>query len=460
MIQGGAVHVLPPTLLSVAILIFVHAIRFGGQKDITRRFFGALVIGCSLSASKLAAGIALVGNLPRDQYPLPGISSLEMVVWRAFQTLFVGPPDHPEAAAAHSMWVLQRHEWEYGVSTVPLLLMLAWVLKSAARFRRPLRFELWLRLALLLAVPIALNWYEPSWNSTLKTLPLIGSSSNLLRWFAAYILPACVGGALALDAVTPGRQRTAAAAVCVVLVVAGNALTDRSFYGPQGQGVYQIGPIEQAWRAARNAQTGPRITAIRVLINQEGRIVLTANRGDGLAYGYSQLLCYEALFGYNLERFPVGALHAGPALESSSGMLNVKNPACYVFPEANSCSPGDPFPATRIAAAEAFLNYEPFPFKQPLWARVAGWLSIFTASALGFTGAAFLASAARRKVCRHSACLKTLCCHATDRKKSLAHGLSPRSVYSCTTSMMHSSPKATTSSIQSGMTPSLSSAED
>jgi hypothetical protein len=59
---------------------------------------------------------------------------------------------------------------------------------------------IWLALALLGCVPILLNWYYEPWNASLKTLPYFGSSSILLRWFAAYIPIVVLFAALAVDA--------------------------------------------------------------------------------------------------------------------------------------------------------------------------------------------------------------------------------------------------------------------
>jgi hypothetical protein len=169
------------------------------------------------------------------------------------------------------------------------------------------------------------------------------------------------------------------AAFAIAAVVSINALIDRTYYGTAGQGNYPVAAVEGAWYSARHAQTGPRVTAIRVLTDGHGRLILSPSRQDALVYGYSQLFCYEPLFGYNLERFPVETLHPGPALSSNAGILNVKNPACYVFPEANACAPGDQFPVSRISDAQAFLDYKSFPFVKPLWARLADWLSLLMA---------------------------------------------------------------------------------
>ena len=88
------------------------------------------------------------------------------------------------------------------------------------------------------------------------------------------------------------------------------------------------------------------------------------NRNDLVAYGASQLLCYVPIFGYSLEHFPIKTLRPGPALDEAAGVLNVKNPACYVYPKENLCVPGDHFAVSQKEDAIKFLSYEPFDFNK------------------------------------------------------------------------------------------------
>jgi hypothetical protein len=90
MIQGGAVHVVPPALMSVTIIAIIYGIRFGMVMPAALRLAETLLVGCALAASKLVASAAFLTNFPRDQYSLPGIDGLGMTIWRALQTLFVG----------------------------------------------------------------------------------------------------------------------------------------------------------------------------------------------------------------------------------------------------------------------------------------------------------------------------------------------------------------------------------
>ena len=116
----------------------------------------------------------------------------------------------------------------------------------------------------------------------------------------------------------------------------------------------------------------PAVTHLSVRLDKENRLLVPQDRNDDIAAGYSQLLCYQPMFGYGLERLHYGALRPGPALQDlGDGTLNLKNPACYQFPGANGCAPGDHFRLEQRVQAARFLRYEPFEFRKPAWQQAA-----------------------------------------------------------------------------------------
>jgi len=98
-----------------------------------------------------------------------------------------------------------------------------------------------------------------------------------------------------------------------------------------------------------------------------------------------------------MEAFPRKTLRPGPALESRDGVLNLKNPACYVFPEENGCSPGDHFASAQLREARAFTRYEPIAFVASTWQRLA---NAVTLCALVLTGASMIGYAVHRAIGR------------------------------------------------------------
>jgi hypothetical protein len=403
-IQAGMVHIIPPGYLAIIALLLMHALLFGPRLAPYLRLAIATAIGLSLCAGKLAASLALLSHFPRDDYPLPGIQGVFSTVWIALQTLFLLPTDAMSRAIANSRLVQERHEFEYGVSIVPLLLMLA----AATRLRHaiPARGKRVPAAALigLLLVPIALNVYQPDWNALLKSLPFFGSSSNLLRWFSAYIMPAIIGGAIALDARTRARPGTAwgLAGAGIAIMLLTTALADHSYYGPDHLGIYDPSALDGAWHVAETKGTPPPIFAVATMKGPDGGVLMAPERDNALTVGLSQLLCYEPLFGYRLEKFPHGTLHRGRATEEQNGRLNFKNPACYVYPGANQCIPGDQFPAADRAKLDDFLAYKNLEFAKPAWATAADWLGLiaFLATFAGVavaTGTIFRSAIRRRR---------------------------------------------------------------
>ncbi len=381
MFQSGMVHGIPPALLALAAILTIHALCFGWRWQPWLLLAVAGTFSLALCAGKLVAELALLSNFPRDSYPLPGIDGLLSTLWIAAQTLFFSPPANPTDIATNSMWPLGRHEWEYGVSAAPLIFVAAAAAVAAADIlrRRKLppfsvgRVLAVVTIAFLLSIPIAVNWYQPDWNQFLKSAPYFGNSSNLLRFFSAYIPVIAIFAGLALDrlplpTLAQGSGRVLLAVTGLGIVLLQNVATDRAYYAGQG---YKIAPIEASYARAKLTRSVPAIEAIG------GRDDVVRGN-DAMIDGRSQLYCYQPLFGYRLERFPAAPLRPGRVIAAIGKVINVKNPACYVFPEENGCKPGDHFTIEQVEEAVSFLTYRPVAFEQPYRQQLATWMSLIS----------------------------------------------------------------------------------
>jgi hypothetical protein len=409
MFEAGMVHIIPPVLLSCLVLMLLQAAMFGWRRFPVLCLGGAGAVSLLLSAGKLTATLALLSHFPRDDYPLPGIANPLGLFALAFQALFLTIPADASRAVANSRWLVERQEWEYGVSPVPLLLIAGFLVSRLARgARRSLspigaRAELIAAIVLLLSIPLALNWYEPHWNGLLKSLPFFQNSSNLLRWFSAYIPVVIVLAALAQDrlplptaARAPGRALLTGLGIVMLLVW--DFHVDRNFYHHQG---YDVTAIEAAYDEAAATHVVPAVTAVGVLVDSAGHLIVPVGRNDMMTQGYSQLVCYQPLFGYILEHFPIKGLRPGPVTLALDEVLNFKNPACYLFPAENACAPGDQFPSSALDKEQALASYRPFSFVLPFYARLMNIVSLTTlcgVMALLLWSAVVLVLAARRQV--------------------------------------------------------------
>lgn len=373
MVMAGMIQMILPVLLSVVVVaILAGGARGGGLRFALRFALSGLLAG-AVCLARLTASAAFLEPFPRDDYKLPGAGSVLGAMQLAVESLFFRPA-HKAAADGillNQEWSLDQHEFEFGVTVVPLLALLvgggvALVRWRRAGFGRPgwRRVLQAVAVALILLLPIVLNCYTPAWNATLKGLPLLRSSSSLIRWFCLYIPVVILGAALAIEGLTSSalaKWLAAAAGVATCLVT--NLVADDSFYQQQG---YDPAAITKAYHQSD-------IPDIRTIGDR------TAGGNDALVRGTSPGMCYEPIFGYRLEHLPFKTLTPGPVVDQHAGTLNIKNPACYLFPRENHCAPGDHFSVRDKDDAAAFARYRAFAFEMPLRQRLANVVSLLAA---------------------------------------------------------------------------------
>lgn len=365
MIQSGNVYGLVPAVLSCAVIALAAAWRGARLADSAIRLALALTIAVALCAAKLNAGIAFIESCPRVAYPLPGafneIGALALVV----QSLFIFPSvDIGRGILVNEKFRLERHEWDFDITWVALVLILAALYVYRHRLRERVRgrrnIALVVSACVVLLVPVAVNVYRPGWHEVLKHVPIVQNSSNLVRWFMTYVPVFCIAAALCFDALTHrARRRTAFAVLACVAVITTHLLRDRSYYANQP---YSATTIENAARELRETGRVPAIDRCDGAIATDKSAPWPADRNDHLATGESRIACYEPIFGYALEWFPLRTLHPGPAREVREGIYNFKNPASYVFPAENGLQPGEHFRVGQEAQLDALLGYRPFEF--------------------------------------------------------------------------------------------------
>lgn len=354
---------------------------------------GLAALGSALLClPKLAAVTAFMQLFPRTMYPLPGFASwTDLLLGLGSMLSFGDEVIAPQVAARlrNATYTVESFELAFNLTPLPLLLLAAWLVAAAVRRLRGLPGHAQQRpavahaatLAGIVLLVLAVNIYAPDWNAFLKRLPVLSSTSAPWRWFSVLLPVLCAGAALALERVAQPRWAGPAAAGLLLLAVGLQASEPRGYYQRQ---VYDPAPVLAAYDGARHSRFQPAITGIGVQRGADGSILRNTGRlNDLIARGQSQLYCYNPVWGYRLEHFPAEGLQPGPVMRAQAGRLNLKNPACYVFPEANHCKPGDTFtdsPADRDRAA-LFTHYLPWPFEKPPLQHLAEAVSLLALAA-------------------------------------------------------------------------------
>jgi hypothetical protein len=376
MVEAGMVHGVLPAVLVIAGVWAWTALRSGRIDPAPVLILGAAaVVAGLLSAARLQAALAFLSHFPRADYPLPGFASVWDALRAPFEAVFLTPPDAwAEAATVNRKWSLARHEWEYGLSAFALIVLAVGVLRAglaAALNRSRIRIG-GARLfaaavfAVVLIAPVVVNIHGEAWTAFLKTVPVLGQSSSLVRWYVVYTFLFGFLCAPALDAaIDAGRWRRHVSVGLIAGVIAWSVLEDRTHYAEQ---TYDGRPIQASYEAVAAGAPVPAVEQLVMTVGSgAGRFNPDVNRNNAMARGESELLCNQPLFGYTLENFPLMDSFTGGILEEDGwGGINLKNPACYLYPDENGCTPGEGFAVENTDDALAFAAYKAFPFERPL----------------------------------------------------------------------------------------------
>jgi hypothetical protein len=381
-IFSGMVNILIPLALSALIILLVQLYNRRLDPGFWKLVLVSTIFFFLIVAGKLNAELSYMRHFDRSFYKLPGTSSFLDSIYITFRSLFF-PSTRSDLQhyLVNQEWYLARHEFEYGVTFVPLVIFGLYLYKARAElndkisrmFKPGHRAYIPVAIFIILLIPIALNYYQPGWNHLLKSIPVLENSSTLIRFNVMYILPIVILTSVLLDkAIRSGTGKILLSSSLVVLVIGINALTDRAFYDRES---YDPTAIDTAYSHIKS--TG-RVPIINYVANIEETSLFTnpTQVNADFAFGISRLRCYEPMFGYRLEAFPIKTLHAGPVSDVTDGRLNLKNPACYVYPKVNACEPGDQFKVDEKVQAERFASHRPYQFKLPMRQVVLDYVSL------------------------------------------------------------------------------------
>ncbi len=397
MIFAGMVNVIVPVMMAVVMLLCLFGLAVPSRfnwKLVSVKFVLASVWGGVLSAAQLVAALSYLKHFPRDQYRLPGFENVWDLVVAVGQSIFFQPAHELVAKAmVNIQWGLDRHEMEYGITFIPLAILVVSAIWHGVHFKQmpwwkrlnSIQWFCLVSLVAMLAVPLVLNYYQPSWNSFLKQMPLIKSSSSLVRWFCIYIPVFIVFMVLAIENTSLLKRIAMPIGGIGILILVGiNFWTDRGFYHAQN---YDYQAINQVRDVIKEGKWSPAIDRVVVYTNDKGEIQVPLDRNNVLVNGQSYLFCYESIFGYRLENLPLKNLRPGLTNQESNGVVNIKNPACYAFPEENQCTPGDHFSVAEKSKAQAFTSFQPYEFEMPTRQKMANWLTLLSLiGMIGFWG--------------------------------------------------------------------------
>jgi len=328
-------------------------------------------------AAKLNVAFATLNTFSRDYYPLSGIDNIFYAFWVPIKSLFISAFTVGETNTifTNSQWAIERHELELSLTIVPLILILWGLIKLFLKDIKISKSQYYclIPLVVIFSLPIAINFYTPEWNALLKQTPILKNSVTLVRWYALYIPIIVIVSSLILNKFIHNRSIVF---MLIALVIFIKFNEEKSYYAEQS---YNPDLVIYAHDQVMKTKVVPKITEISSsnrVVTPEG---IEMPGGDGImAFGLSQINCSESLFGYRNEEFKQKELLEVNQLvtNTSNKIFNLKNPACYVFPNDNNCNPGDHFRIDQEDELLNFVNYKGFNFNMPVRQHIFNWMSL------------------------------------------------------------------------------------
>jgi hypothetical protein len=406
MVYAGATNYVIPAVLSVVAVLLIHQARAGWRWGPWCTLVGAALWALPLSAVKLFPAYIFIRSYSRPYIPDYLFSDPIRFVKVLSASLFapgVLPNSlSPIYGSPHTMGL---HEFEYGVSIVPLLLIPAAILLNARKPSRPQHLFAWIGLALVVAIPIALTVGNEAWGQTLLKIPIINNNTTFVRWWSIYIMPLIIAAGLSFDRVfRDTRTRDVMLGAGILLVVAQVTSRDLSYYERENNlfGLYDPTPVVAAVGRVSAGVFLPEISQVGTPPPDGPKRSVTNDTNDGLIWGISAYPCYETVFGYfgySGELFPAHQLRVGPVNFEVDGHLNLVDPRCYLSSEEGVCPAGALFREDERSDVAKFTSRQPLPWRRPMWQRVAESATIISGA---FSTLALLAFFIAGAVCRRT----------------------------------------------------------
>jgi len=354
------------------------------------RFIQSLFFGTLISLSKITASLFFLKNFPRH-YPATEFDSFFSFIKTIFLSFFLNPDQNYFNDSVKSMFPFGVHEMEYSVSIVPILLVffIFFMDKKLLKLNY-LNIRFLLFIFLIFSIPVLLNVNFLNQFSIIAKIPILNSTWVQFRWMAIYILPIIIISGLIIENLKFNfKIKKYLAVILIFILLIQNLIKDNSWHFDDLR--YSM---NNAMDFSMKMKKGivPSIIGSAILFDESGSPKKINNKNDTFFFSYSPLMCYQAIFGYGLEKLNVTKiiLNNKTIFQDQSYLLysdkfDIKNdhfmffkPSCFLFPKENNCLPGDTFKVSEKAELNKFTNYKKFKFKQNSVQILSNYISFLT----------------------------------------------------------------------------------
>ena len=387
--HSGSGSIMPIISASIFFVLSFYAHFFKKLKIFAYLFF-SFFIGTLISLSKISAVLFFLKNYPR-KYLATQFDSSFAYIKNFFLSFFLKPDKDYFNGNVKSMFPLEVHELEYGISIVPLLLLLFifFIKKEKIKFNfYNIRFVFLIIFVFL--VPFLFNVNIFNQFPLMQKIPILSSNWVQIRWMAVYILPIIIISGFIVENISFNSVNKKYLILILILVLlTQNFLKDKSWHlNDQRYSIKNTVDFSLFLKKGNR----PSIKGPSVYMNEFDRPIATRHRNDFFYFTYSPILCYASVFGYGLDRLDGRKITFNSkkiydnnsymlyssAFDEKDGRFMFFNPSCFLFPKENNCLPADTFKVSEKSKLTKFVNYEKFEFKQHRIQIFANYISLIS----------------------------------------------------------------------------------
>ncbi len=329
------------------------------------KLFYSLLVTILMSSAKLVALLSVTRYVKRPT-SLAGLRDSSDFFPVLFK-IFFGNNDNLEKFV---FW--GSHEWELSITPIPFLFILVCIFyiitKKPQIFYKYLKkirnnhlpsYAFFILGLFCLWIPFALN--APEFRNFLGKLPLTKYLRTAPRFLSVYIVPIiiCSMYCFNLMFITSKEKRRLTYCCCFMIIVF-VFIKDKSFYLHQP---YSTNLITTYYDSFMKDKIQPRLSSI----SSNGNHAFLSNESTNA----------KSLYDSFKENAPImNELIPETVFLKTKNYLNMRNPACYVYPKANNCKPGDNFLVSQKDELEKFISYKSYDFKMSFVQKIANYLSV------------------------------------------------------------------------------------
>ena len=388
-IYSGASSLIVIISLAITFILVIY-IYSNNNLKIIYKAAQSVLIGLAISSSKINASFAFIGNFTREYPSLLFNNSFELIL-NTIKSLFF----YPDVEKFNLKVInnvtsnLQVHELEFGLSVVPLIILLIFILNikkiNLSKFNF-IKFLCLITIIFITTFIFSINLSNNYIGDYLRGLPVIKSTWVQYRLNAIVIVPLIIISCLLLNKLNfKEKNLKYFILLLVIIIIYQNYNYDKNFYHKQ---TYDPKNISDFYKN-ENKMDKMSIKEIIIFLDNNKKPVITNQRNDMFLYNLSPLFCYNPIFGYNLEKLPKDKFIFNNIIKLNENLISYKgnpkfvknnkanffNPSCFVFPNENNCEPGDFFKKNENIKLEKFLNYKKFDFNLSKFQKISNLVS-------------------------------------------------------------------------------------